>query len=480
MSPVFSDSGAKRTAVGEQGGGASRMWPDASSPSLSADSSIAKPFGPAAQVLEVEGFGVAFGERVILAEVNLWLPMRGVTALIGPTGTGKSTLLRSLAGLNDGNPRFRRWGHAAYRGEVVGDGNRPALVQQHARLMQARALDALADGARSRGPQPPSDLEGWALALLDAMEFPELRPYLRAQCIDLPPMLQRALAILRDAACDDALLMVDEPTFGLADYDAFVLLDLLRRIATQRCVLVVLHNLRHVQRVAEEMLLLAGGRIQEAATVERFFTEPVSMAGRQMLATGSCALPAPDADAESLAEDVEPPPPLPTIAQLALKAAPESLGPRGFTWVVPGRLAGTPKPGVVNDIDYDLQALSRVGITCLITLTEDDLPQDALRRNGLTNLHLPIRDREPPTVAQIAMLLVHMERLMARGEVLAAHCLAGIGRTGTVLACWLIREGLTAEEALKRVRRIEPRFVQSEEQEAFLHRYEHEILRRIA
>src|SRR5690606_5665688 len=116
---------------GGQRDGHGRMWPEA--PYLSSDCPSAKSLAAAPQVLEVEGFGVAFGDRVILAEVNLWLPVRGVTALIGPTGTGKSTLLRSLAGLNDNNPRFRRWGHAAYQGEVVGDGNRPALVQQHAR-----------------------------------------------------------------------------------------------------------------------------------------------------------------------------------------------------------------------------------------------------------------------------------------------------------------------------------------------------------
>lgn len=155
------------------------------------------------------------------------------------------------------------------------------------------------------------------------------------------------------------------------------------------------------------------------------------------------------------------------------------MGPRGFTWVVPGKMAGTPMPGVVHPIDYDLSALKAVGVTCLITLTEDDLPQDALARHGLRNVHLPIRDREPPTVAQVTMLLMRMDALMRRGDVLAAHCLAGLGRTGTILAAWLVREGLTAEEALRRVRRIEPKFVQSAEQEEFLQRYEDAILSKV-
>ena len=77
------------------------------------------------------------------------------------------------------------------------------------------------------------------------------------------------------------------------------------------------------------------------------------------------------------------------------------------------------------------------------------------------------------------MLLKRMEVLLAKGEVLAVHCLAGIGRTGTVLAAWLVREGLTATEALRRVRLIDHQYVQSAEQEAFLQAYEDAILRKL-
>ena len=82
-------------------------------------------------------------------------------------------------------------------------------------------------------------------------------------------------------------------------------------------------------------------------------------------------------------------------------------------------------------------------------------------------------------MAQNQMLPKLRERRRAQGEVLAVHCLAGIGRTGTVLAAWLVREGLTAVEALRRVRLIDAQYVQTAEQEEFLQRYEDAILRRI-
>ena len=94
----------------------------------------------------------------------------------------------------------------------------------------------------------------------------------------------------------------------------------------------------------------------------------------------------------------------------------------------------------------------------------------------LTVLTAVVNAATPPTVAQIQMLLARMSAAMRRGEVLAVHCLAGLGRTGTVLAAWLVREGLTAEEALRRVRLIDAQYVQSEAQEALLYEYENALL----
>lgn len=433
-----------------------------------------------APCLSMSGFGAAFGPKVVLAEIDLSLPAASITALLGPSGAGKSTLLRSLAGRNAASPRYQEWGQALYLEQPLTNAHRPRLVQQNARLMAASTLDALVEQVRERLALSPAALRDWAARYVERMGFPELQQALDRPAMELPAVQLRAVAILREAVCEPALLLVDEPTADLPDYDAYLLLDLLRAVARTSALFLVLHNQKHAQMVAHRMVLLAGGRVQEARAMEDFLSAPQSEPGQQFVRTGSCAVPAPDADPATLAEGVVPPPPLPRAAQQALAAAaPASAGPQGFAWLVPGKLAGTPLPGVVHDIDLDLAALRRIGVTTLITLTESDLPQAPLRRHGMANLHLPIYDREPPTLAQIQMLLKRMEVLLAQGQVLAVHCLAGIGRTGTVLAAWLVREGLTATEALRRVRLIDPQYVQSEGQEAFLQHYEDTILRKI-
>ena len=432
--------------------------------------------------LRVEGLGAVFGHKVVLAEVDFSVPDTSVTVLLGPSGSGKSTVLRALAGLNAANARYQEWGQALYQGRPVENGHRPRLVQQNTRLMATSTLDALAEHMREKLGLSPLQLREWFADYVTRMGFPELQASFDRLTVELPAVQLRAVAILREAVCGPALLMVDEPTADLSDYDAYLLIDLLRAVGRSSSLLLVLHNQKHARMVGQYMVLLAGGRVQEAGTMEAFLSAPRSAAGQQFVRTGSCAVPAPDAPIATLADGVQAPPPLPPAAQQALAATgavPASAGPSGFAWLVPGQLAGTPLPGVVHDMDLDLMALKRMGITLLITLTERDLPQEPLRRHGLSNLHLPIYDREPPTVAQMQMLLRRMEMLLAQGHVMAVHCLAGIGRTGTVLAAWLVREGLTAPEALRRVRLINAEYVQSAEQESFLQLYEDAILRRI-
>lgn len=483
--------------------------------------------------LQVAGLGASFGARVILAEADFTLPARGITALLGPSGSGKSTLLRTLADLNAANPRFRRWGSVRYAGQPWSRGMpAPRLVQQQARLMLASTFDAIVELARPRLKLVPHALRDWCQEQLQAFGFPELGSVLDRPALELSAVQQRAVAILREALAEPALLMVDEPTAELQGYDAFVLLELLSQVAQRTAVLMSTHQQQHAQAVAQGMLLLAGGRIAEAQSMEAFLHAPLSLAGQQFVRTGSCCVPSPDARAEDLEEGMPLPPPLPAAALAAIsefqadgqasqalaaspaapampepvatpaaaplprpvkpavladwaplaadpQAVPASRGPGGFAWLVPGRLAGTPLPGVVHSVDTDLQALRRCGVTMLITLTEKDLPQEPLLRHGLRNLYLPVRDQEPPTVAQIQMLLARMSAMLRAGEVLAVHCLAGLGRTGTVLAAWLVREGLTAQEALRRVRLIDAQYVQSQAQEDLLHAYEAALLQKM-
>ena len=80
-------------------------------------------------------------------------------------------------------------------------------------------------------------------------------------------------------------------------------------------------------------------------------------------------------------------------------------------------------------------------------------------------------DREPPTLAEARTLFLELDRLLAERQVVAVHCLAGLGRTGTVLAGYLVHTGCEPLHALERVRALRPRSVQTAAQAEFLTAY---------
>lgn len=144
--------------------------------------------------------------------------------------------------------------------------------------------------------------------------------------------------------------------------------------------------------------------------------------------------------------------------------------PTGFTWVLERRLAGSGRPGMFDAMERDMAFLRGAGIKLVVTLTEAPLappPTDF----GLKSLHFPIPDMGIPTPRAGAQLCGEVVASLARDEPVLLHCKAGVGRTGTMLACTLVTLGRTPEQALAEVRRACWRYVETEAQVRFVGHY---------
>lgn len=414
-------------------------------------------------MLALREAGLAFNERTVLQSVSFQVPPTGCTVVLGPAGTGKSALLRTLAGYNDNHPALRRWGEVLYQGQALSPANRPSMVMQKAPLMVANVLDNLQVGLPDRAQWTRTQQIERITAHADAWGEGWVASLYQVPVVTLSLHQQRIVAILRETLSQPALLMLDEPTAGLSDEDAANVIRLMGRVAEHCAVLAVLHHLAQARQLAHQVVLLACGRVQESGDARHFFSTPDSEAGRQFLRTGSC----PETPTAPLP---------PTLSRVtgSTPAPSAARGPTGFVWLFPGALAGTPWPGIVTDVAHDLRALQNVGVTRLVNLTHEAFDAALAARHGIQLAQWSIADGHAPSATQAALLCTQLEQWIGAGEVIALHCRAGLGRTGTLLAAfWLWRGNgsRSAVESVEVVRRLNQNMIQTTAQVAFLHSF---------
>ena len=118
----------------------------------------------------------------------------------------------------------------------------------------------------------------------------------------------------------------------------------------------------------------------------------------------------------------------------------------------------------------DLDRLEDEGIGAIVTLTEDPAPE--LTGTGRFEvLWLPMEDMAPPDREQIERFVEFVDRALDEGKAVGVHCLAGLGRTGTMIACYLVTLGRSADDAISEVRRARPGSIQTEYQEQAIRRW---------
>jgi atypical dual specificity phosphatase len=138
-----------------------------------------------------------------------------------------------------------------------------------------------------------------------------------------------------------------------------------------------------------------------------------------------------------------------------------------FSWMIENRLAGVSYPRSEDAIAL----LRKLGVQALLNLSEEPLPLDLLRKYQLRGEHLPLADFTAPTLEQVERALVIIDGFLAQGLTVAVHCGAGLGRTGTILACYLVSQGSSAKDATRQVRMKRPGSVETPEQEAVIEAY---------
>ncbi len=221
-------------------------------------------------ILETEGLTKEFHGFVAVKDVALRVRRGTIHALIGPNGAGKTTCFNLLTHFLTPTRGRIRFNGREITGSRPADIARLGLVRsfqisavflhlsvlENVRVALQRTRGGSFDFWRSEGVL--EGLNGRALELIDAVG---LAPFARTPAVELPYGRKRALEIATTLALDPEMMLLDEPTAGMAHDDVERISALIKRVAANRTVLMVEHNLSVVENLSDTITVLARGEV---------------------------------------------------------------------------------------------------------------------------------------------------------------------------------------------------------------------------
>jgi phospholipid/cholesterol/gamma-HCH transport system ATP-binding protein len=229
-------------------------------------------------LVEIRRLTYAYGSRPVLENIDMAIPRGKVVAIMGISGSGKTTILRLIGGVL-----------AARRGEVVFDGEKvdPAQREQLYRLRRRMGMlfqfgalftdlsvfDNVAFQIREHTDLPDSMVRDLVLMKLHAVG---LRAAHAAMPGELSGGMARRVALARAIALDPTLMMYDEPFTGLDPIALGVTANLIKRLnaALGATSIVVTHDVEEALKIVDYVYYLAQGRIVAQGTPEEMRAHP--------------------------------------------------------------------------------------------------------------------------------------------------------------------------------------------------------------
>jgi atypical dual specificity phosphatase len=145
-----------------------------------------------------------------------------------------------------------------------------------------------------------------------------------------------------------------------------------------------------------------------------------------------------------------------------------------FSYLIPGVLAGSSLPRGRKELEH----LLTEGIKVLVTAMEDTLNKILVEEVGLEYHYFPVLPYGTPSLKQINEFVELVNTNRVKNRPVAVHCYMGWGRTGTLLAAYLISEGMGADEAIAEVRDKRPGSIETFGQEQILRMFEQSLVHR--
>jgi phosphate transport system ATP-binding protein len=224
-----------------------------------------------------------YEERLVLNDICLEVPTNQITALFGPAGGGKTTLLRLLNRLNDLVPTGRLGGKVLLDGrDVYAPGTDVTTLRRRVGMVFALPLPLPATiwenvtyGPRMSGIRNRARLGQIAeRALTDAAIWDEVKDRLGDSALALSGGQQQRLCLARVLALEPEVILLDEPTSGLDPISTAKVEESLQALKTRYTIIIVPHSVQQAARIADLAAFLLMGELIEVGPGSELFTNP--------------------------------------------------------------------------------------------------------------------------------------------------------------------------------------------------------------
>jgi phosphate transport system ATP-binding protein len=226
---------------------------------------------------------LSFGTKRILTDINVTFPRGTITALIGPTGSGKSTFLRTLNRMNDKVPGFNRQGDVHLDDRSIWDSHqdllrlrrRVGMLFQRPNPFPMSIKDNVVAGVKAHRIAKGKQLD---VVCEERLRQVGLWDAVKDRLGDSPFRLsggqQQLLCLARALAVGPEVLLLDEPTSALDPISTEKVEDLVRGLTPALTIIVVTHNLAQARRVSGYTMFFYDGHLVEYGSTTQIFESP--------------------------------------------------------------------------------------------------------------------------------------------------------------------------------------------------------------
>jgi phosphate transport system ATP-binding protein len=234
-------------------------------------------------VMESINLNLGFSGRIVLGDVNVELRRGTITALIGPTGSGKSTFLRTLNRMNDRVPGFSRTGDVTFDDvSLWGQGvdlltlrRRIGMLFQRPNPFPMSIKDNVVAGVKAHRIAKGKQLDVVCeRRLTEVGLWDAVKDRLNDSPFRLSGGQQQLLCLARALAVGPEVLLLDEPTSALDPVTTEAIEALLKTLTPALTLIVVTHNLGQAMRVSHRTMFFYQGQLMEHGATDDLFNRP--------------------------------------------------------------------------------------------------------------------------------------------------------------------------------------------------------------